>query len=199
MNTTHYKHPKYPVGSPLAVKMPDRADSTVSQESNASAGSSSKPRRREPVPEAPVVSGVPLIELNSISAGSLTVPRILDLISRAGAILFQWDAYFGLTILSANARDLLGYTMEELMGDPDLARRVVDPEFLDHLDKMASGFFVLGDQAVRVEIPLITRSGQRVRMETRIIPEVDEAGRITGFLGLALNAADEVRARPRYE
>jgi PAS domain S-box-containing protein len=119
----------------------------------------------------------------------------LGVISKAGAIFFHWDAYFGLTFLSANARDLLGYSLDELIGDPDLARRVVAPEFIDELEKMASDFFVVGDEAVRVEIPLITRTGERVRIQTRVVPEVDAAGRVMGFLGLALNAAEEVQGR----
>ena len=74
------------------------------------------------------------------------------------------------------------------MNDPEVAARVLDPEFLGQLEKMGADFFVVTGKAVRVTIPFIAKSGARVWMEARVVPEIGENGAILGFLGIAFEA-----------
>lgn len=128
----------------------------------------------------------------------LAAEVILDVISKAGALFFRWDPFFGLTYLSPNVRMILGYDPDELIGDPALVARVVDPEFLPRLEQLAADFYIASTDAVRIEIPYIARSGARVPLDTRVVPEIGESGAIIGFVGIALNAVD-ARARPPAE
>jgi PAS domain S-box-containing protein len=121
--------------------------------------------------------------------------RILEVLAKAGALFFRWDAFSGLTFLSGNTQELLGYSREELLGDSSLVRRVVDPEFIPLLERRGADFFVVRAQALRVEVPFVARGGRRVWIEARVVPELDEGGHIVGFLGIALNA-DEARRTP---
>jgi PAS domain S-box-containing protein len=119
----------------------------------------------------------------------LTAELILDVISRAGAIFFRWDAFAGLTLLHGATERILGYSREELMGDPDFWQRVIDPGFFSRFEELAADFFVLKSDAVRMAIPFIARSGGRVWVEARIVPDFDDEGRILGFVGLAFETA----------
>jgi PAS domain-containing protein len=94
----------------------------------------------------------------------------------------------GLTFLSASPQGMLGYSREELVNDPDLALRVLDPDFLEEFDKMGADFFVASAEAVRVSMPFLSRSGARVWMEARFVPEIAANGAVTGFVGIAIEA-----------
>jgi len=136
---------------------------------------------------------------SAVSARGVAVPRphggsppaaeaILGVLSKAGAIFFRWDSFRGLIFVSANVREILGYSPEELLEDQEVMRRIVDPEFIPQLERLAANFFVVSREAVRVEIPFLTRSGKRTLLEVRFVPDTDKGGHITGFLGIAFEA-----------
>lgn len=120
---------------------------------------------------------------------------ILDVLSKAGAIFFRWDPAVGLTFLSASPKGLLGYTQAEVMNDPDLASRVLDPKFLPEFSRMGARFYVDTGEAVRVSMPFISRDGGRVWMETRVVLELGSNGAVKGFLGIAFEAPQQDRER----
>jgi len=119
---------------------------------------------------------------------SPSADAILGVLAKAGAIFFRWDSFRGLVFVSANVREILGYSPEELLEDQELMRRIVDPEFIPRLERVAADFFVASREAARVEIPFLARSGKRVVLEARFVPDIDKGGHITGFLGIAFEA-----------
>lgn len=131
----------------------------------------------------------PVAPSSQVAEASRSPPSaqaILDVLSQAGAIFFRWDPFAGLTFLSASRRGLLGYSREELLNDPNVGARLMDPSFLRDFDRMGASFYVVTGEAVRVTIPFIAHSGERVWMEARIVPEITESGAVSGFLGIAL-------------
>jgi len=124
---------------------------------------------------------------------NLNADTILDVLTKSGTIFFRWDILHGVTFLTGNAGELLGYSQKEITEDPALARKLIDPEFLPRLDRISAGFYIVSPEAARLEIPFMAKGGGRVQVEARIVPEVGDGGRITGFLGIALNASERLR------
>jgi len=111
---------------------------------------------------------------------------ILDALARAGFVFFRWDISRGLTYINAETQGLLGYTREELMGDLQVGQRIVDPSFLPALERVAPQAYEAREGPVRYEkIPFVAKSGERVWLEARVVPDLDEDGRILGFFGVA--------------
>jgi len=90
---------------------------------------------------------------------------------------------------------MLGYTQEDLLGDPELIGRLIDPEFLADVERLTPGLSIVLPEAVRVEVPLLSRSGARVWIDARIVPEIGDGGRIAGFVGIAFDASEGFGAR----
>jgi len=177
VSTTEHEHPKY-LPALLA------AGETVSKSSHAPTSPTTQvTERRSPSVLVEEYSSTPSAEL------------ILEVLTKAGAVFFRWDVFRGLTFLSANARDMLGYTQEDLLGDPELIGRLIDPEFLADVERLTPGLSIVSTEAVRVEVPLLSRAGARVWIDARIVPEIGEGGRIAGFVGIAFDASEAFGAR----
>jgi len=119
------------------------------------------------------------------------VETVLKVLAEADIVFFRWDVARGLTYIHAESRGLLGYTREELMGDLNVSQRIVDPAFLPQLEKSAPEAFVAREGAFRYgKIPFISKAGERVWFEARVVPDMSEDGRIRGFFGVAFVAPE---------
>lgn len=166
-----------------------------SQDRGAGRARGGAPRRRAVAARtrgsAPQAQANPAVRLARESLGPALEPRpaaetVLDVLARAGIVFFRWDVSRGLTYINAEAPGLLGYTREELMGDPEVSQRIVDPEFLPQLEKSAPEAFVAHEGAFRYgKIPFRSKRGERVWFEARVVPDMSGDGRIHGFFGVA--------------
>ena len=147
--------------------------------------------RAPPEPmEAAHVQGDVQVELEAHAAAPapLSSDELLKVLARAGVLFFRFSANEGLTFLTSNVEQVLGYTKEELFADPELVAKVVDPEFLPALERISPSFFVVHEEAVRLEVPLIAKDGSRVLLEARVVPDIAPYGAVTGFFGVAVQA-----------
>src|SRR2546428_99810 len=67
-------------------------------------------------------------------AGLPPAERVLEIVTRAGLIFFEWSPTAGLTYLSDSAREALGYGGADLQKDPDLSMRLIHPDSRAALD-----------------------------------------------------------------
>ena len=155
------------------------------------------PAREPPALEAPRVQGDVKVELEreTSEAPPVASDEILQVLARAGVLFFRFSTYDGLTFLTSNVKEVLGYTKEELVADPELAAKIVDPDFLPSLDRISPSFFVIRDEAIRLEVPLVAKDGRRVVIEARIVPDIAPYGAVTGFFGVAVEAGSKDRHR----
>jgi PAS domain S-box-containing protein len=125
----------------------------------------------------------------------LTPEAMLGVVRKTGVVFFEWDLARGLTYLSESARGLLGYAHNELLADPTLAERVVQPAFRRQLTQFWARLQVEKPTSARIEIPFLSAGGQEVWLEARVVPQYDKEGRVRGLLGVALDATELVRSR----
>lgn len=121
--------------------------------------------------------------------------EVLDVVSRAGLIFFDWTQARGLTYLSDSARELLGYGPEDFRDTPGLTARIVHPDSRAALDAFTEELIENRPARAETEIRMLTRDGRDVWLEARVVPTYGPEGEIVGFGGVAFDATAMVEVR----
>ena len=133
--------------------------------------------------------------LGSPGAGQLEPVDALSLVARSGLLFFQWLRDRGLTYVSENGRELLGWGNRELAGGTDYGRRVLAPESSATLDALADELFESGRPNARAEVRLRAADGHDVWLDASLLPLASPLGEVRGFSGVAFDSTEAIEAR----
>lgn len=95
--------------------------------------------------------------------------------------------------VSGRVRDIIGYTPDEFMTDPNLWINLVHPDDIPVLTESTMRIVQSRKPGLREYRLRHKESGEYRWVEDRVIPEVGEDGRLTGLLGVARDITDRRR------
>ncbi len=112
------------------------------------------------------------------------------LVEQLPAVTFSVSLEGRALYVSPQVRPLLGFTPEELLGDPDLWRDRVHPEDLGRASA-DFGRLARGDRALHGEYRLAARDGREVWVSVHAVQVRDEAGNPLCFQGVGLDISGQ--------
>ncbi len=148
--------------------------------------------------------------LKTLENKSFHQQQLLNAVFRASiqVSIIATDLQGVITLFSAGAERLLGYSAEEVIGlqtpviyhDIDEVRGCAE-ELSVRLGRLIEGFEVFVTLALSAEPDrlwvYITRTGQRLIVRLSLAALYDQEGQISGYLGVAVDLSDQVRAEQR--
>ncbi len=127
--------------------------------------------------------------------GPLEPVDALSLVARSGAVLLQWARTKGVTYISGNGRELLGWGNREIADRPEFGRHVLAPESAAALDALADDLAETGRPNGRLEVRLFAAQGQDVWFDASLVPLAGADGQVQGFSAVAFEVTAGVEAR----
>jgi len=123
--------------------------------------------------------------------------RFRDFAEAAGEYVWETDVQGRYSYVSRRVEQVLGYAPEELYGRTPMD--LMPPGEADRVRSLVTELFALKQPFRNLEFGAFARSGSLVWQLVSGVPILDEAGRVLGYRGTALDITERKRAEHRIE
>lgn len=122
--------------------------------------------------------------------------RYRSVVDTADALIFRVDSAIRPIAVFGRVADISGYTMAEVLEDPDLWGRCVHPDDIERVGTAYQEIAATGERRP-LELRIVGKSGATRWMRSQITPRYDTKGDFLYFDGVALDITERIETQQR--